>query len=85
MTSGKLHVTCVTHTAMSSLGCSLVEAHLQVEFSLVSAQLRFSERSLVLVSHFGSESGSGELWVLLGESGQSIEAQSHLHNIATFE
>lgn len=78
-------MTRVSEATVSGLGGALVEAHLEVEFAFMSAQLFLGEGSLVLVSHFGSESGSSELWVLLCESSQSIKAQCHLSDVATFE
>lgn len=49
-----LHMTGVAKAAVPRLGCSLVEAHLQVQFTLMSAELLLSERTLVLLRHLGS-------------------------------
>lgn len=63
-----LHVTGVSEATVSGLRCALVEAHLQVEFAFVSAQLLLSESALILVCHLGAESWSGEFRVLLRDS-----------------
>lgn len=86
MVSGfTLHVTGVSHATVTRLGCSLVEAHLQVQFSFVGAQLLFGESAFVLVCHFWAESWSSEFWVLLGKTSQRVEAQSDLSDVATFK
>lgn len=44
----------VAESAMARLGCSLVEAHLQVELSFVGPELLIGELAFVLVRHLGS-------------------------------
>lgn len=61
-------MTGVAHSSVASLGCSLVEAHLEINLSLAGTQLILSEGSFVLFSHFGAEGGSSELGMLLGLS-----------------
>jgi len=65
-----LHVTGVAEATMSGLGGALVEAHLQVELTLVGAQLLLGEGALVLVGHLGAQGGAGELGVLLRLQGK---------------
>lgn len=80
-----LHVTRVSEATVSRLRCTLVEAHLQVEFAFMSAQLFFSESALVLISHLGPKAGSSIFWMLLGESAQRVKAQSDLRDVTAFE
>lgn len=60
-----LHMACVAERSNAGLRCALVETHLKIKFSLVGTQLRFGECTFVLVGHFGSQSWSIVLWVLL--------------------
>jgi len=62
---GALHVAGVAHTTVSSLRGALVEAHLQVELTLVGTELLLGEAALVLVGHLGSQCGASVLGVLL--------------------
>lgn len=55
----------VAEATVSRLGSTLVEAHLQVELTLVGAQLLLGEGALVLLGHLGSQSGARELGMLL--------------------
>jgi len=63
-------VTGVAEATVSGLGGALVEAHLQVELTLVGAQLLLGEGALVLVGHLGAQGGAGELGVLLRLQGK---------------
>lgn len=60
-----LHVAGVAKSTVSGLGGTLVEAHLQVQLTLVGAQLLLGEAALVLVGHLGAQGGAGEFRVLL--------------------
>jgi hypothetical protein len=75
----------VTEATVASLRCALVEAHLQVEFTLVGAQLFFCECAFVLLSHLGAKSWASVLWVLLSESSERVEAQGDLRDVAALE
>lgn len=55
----------VAEATVARLGSTLVEAHLQVELTLVGAQLLLGEGTLVLFGHLGSQSGASELGMLL--------------------
>lgn len=61
-----LHVTSVSESSVSGLSGSLVLSHLQTQVSLAGPQLLLGELTLVLVSHLGSQAGSGVLGVQLG-------------------
>lgn len=58
-------MTRVTEATVSRLRGTLVEAHLQVELTLVGTQLLLGEGALVLLGHLGSQSGASELGMLL--------------------
>lgn len=62
---GVLHMAGVAESTVARLGSTLVEAHLQVELTLVGAQLLLGEGTLVLFGHLGSQSGASELGMLL--------------------
>lgn len=51
----------------------------------MSTQLLFSESALVLLGHLRSESRSSELWVLLGEAAQRVQAKCDLRDVAALE
>lgn len=83
--AANLHVSCVTESTMSCLRCTLVVAHLQVEFTLMSAQLFFCECTFILFGHLWSESWASVFGVLLGDSAEGVEAQGDLRDVASFE
>lgn len=60
-----LHMARVAEATVSRLRGTLVEAHLQIELTLMGTQLLLGEGALVLVSHLGSQSGSSEFGMLL--------------------
>lgn len=55
----------VAEATVSRLRGALVEAHLQIELTLMGTQLLLGEGALVLVGHLGSQSGSSEFGMLL--------------------
>lgn len=65
---GVLHVACVAESTVAWLGSTLVVAHLEVQFAFVGPQLSFSEISLVLIRHLGSQLWSLPFRVLLGDA-----------------
>lgn len=83
--SNVLHVTSVAESSVAGLGSTLVEAHLEVQLTLVGPQLLLGEGPLVLIRHLGSQRRSGELRMFLGDSSKRVQAQRDLGNVAAFE
>lgn len=83
--AANLHMSRVTESTMPCLRCTLVVAHLQVEFTLMCTQLLFCECTFILISHLWSESWSSVFRVLLGDSAERVEAQGDLWDVAAFE
>jgi len=76
------HVSSVSERADTSLTSALVVTGLQSHVALAGAQLLFGELAFVPIGHFGTQSRTSVLRMLLSKSSQSVDAECHLRNIS---
>ena len=77
--AGLLHVSGVSHPSVPGLGGALVRPRLEPHHPVPAlSDLLLREVPLVLDGHLGPEGGAGVLRVLLGHSGQGVEAETDL-------